>query len=104
MELARQVEAAGASFLSVHGRTQDQKGSGPVSLDTIAQIKDALSIPVVANGDIKSLEDATKVKDCTRVDGEYLLPLYSFMVLAKYLLPPLSSIHSSLLSNHNSIL
>ncbi|KAK3892227.1 hypothetical protein Pcinc_003917 [Petrolisthes cinctipes] len=69
VELARQVEAAGVSFLSVHGRTQDQRGSGPVSLATISQIKDALSIPVVANGDIRSLEDATRVKDCTGVDG-----------------------------------
>lgn len=50
VDFARQMEAAGASFITVHGRTQDQR-SDPVCLDAIADIKNAVKIPVVANGE-----------------------------------------------------
>jgi len=68
VDLCRQIEAAGASFITVHGRTKDQKGE-PVNLEAIKIIKDSLDIPVVANGDVKSLTDVNETVDATGVDG-----------------------------------
>nr|ACO12193.1 tRNA-dihydrouridine synthase 4-like [Lepeophtheirus salmonis] len=62
------VENSGVDFITVHGRTKDQH-SDPVDLEGVKMIKDALSIPVVANGDIKSLDDAYRVREVTGVDG-----------------------------------
>ena len=61
IDLCRQVEAAGVSYLAVHGRRRDQR-SEPVNLDAIKAIKQSLKIPVVANGDIRTLEDVKRVK------------------------------------------
>ena len=61
VDLCRQAEAAGISYLTVHGRRKDQKGE-PVNLDAIKAIKDSMQIPVVANGDINSIDDAMRVK------------------------------------------
>lgn len=63
------MEAAGASFISVHGRTQEQRAD-PVCWDAIADVKSALTIPVVANGDVRSLDDAYQVQKITGVDGK----------------------------------
>jgi len=68
IELCRQVEKAGVHFISVHGRTKSQR-SHPVNLEAIKNIKQSVQIPVVANGDIKTLEDVKNVKDATNVDG-----------------------------------
>ena len=68
MELCRQVEMAGLSFLTVHGRTKDQR-SEPVDLEAVKLIKESVRVPVIANGDICSLEDAQRVRDLTSVDG-----------------------------------
>ena len=68
VELCRQMEQSGASFVSVHGRTKDQR-SDPVNLEAIRTIKQSLGIPVVANGDIKSMADVIRVKEATDVDG-----------------------------------
>ena len=68
IELCRQVEKAGVSFISVHGRTRTQR-SDPVNLEAIKAIKESVQVPVVANGDIKSLEDVQKVKAATNIDG-----------------------------------
>ena len=68
VDLCRQVEAAGVTFLTVHGRRKDQR-SEPVNLDAIKTIKQSLQIPVVANGDICTIEDARRVKRLTGVDG-----------------------------------
>jgi tRNA-dihydrouridine synthase 4 len=68
IDLCRQLEKSGVHFVSIHGRTKDQK-SEPVNLEAIKAIKETVQIPVVANGDIKSLEDVWRVKEATNVDG-----------------------------------
>jgi tRNA-dihydrouridine synthase B len=54
----RAAEAAGVAMLTVHGRTREQGYKGLAEYDTIAAVKAALRIPVVANGDIDSPEKA----------------------------------------------
>jgi len=67
--IARIAESAGIAALAIHGRTRDQKYQGRAEYDTIAAIKQALSIPVWANGDVDSPEQARFVLDYTRADG-----------------------------------
>ena len=62
------MEKAGLSFLTVHGRTKDQK-TDPVNYEAIKLIKQSVQVPVIANGDIFSLADAEKVQQMTLVDG-----------------------------------
>lgn len=68
-EVARLIERAGASLITVHGRTKTDLYRGKVNLDYIKQVKDAVSIPVIGNGDIKSIEDAQYMLDYTGVDA-----------------------------------
>jgi len=68
VDMCRQAEAAGASFITVHGRTKDERCQ-PVHMDAIRTVKDSVSCPVVANGDIRSLDDALRVRAETGVDG-----------------------------------
>jgi tRNA-dihydrouridine synthase 4 len=65
----RQVESAGVDFISVHGRLKSQRSSTPPNLDAIALVKSSVSCPVVANGDVYSLDDVAKVVLATNVDG-----------------------------------
>ncbi len=67
--IARIAEASGIASLAVHGRTRDQHYSGQAEYDTIAAIKAALSIPVVANGDIDTPRKAQDVLRHTGVDA-----------------------------------
>ena len=69
LALARMAEQAGIAMISVHGRTREQGYKGLAEYDTIASIKAALSIPVVANGDIDSPEKARDVLAHTRADA-----------------------------------
>ncbi|MBU4139356.1 MAG: tRNA-dihydrouridine synthase family protein [Euryarchaeota archaeon] len=69
VEIARTIEKAGASAITVHGRTQKQGYSGKVNLETIKAIKSAISIPVIANGDIRDEKIASHVLDYTQCDG-----------------------------------
>ncbi len=57
-DLARRAEAAGVKMVTVHGRTRCQFYNGQADWDAIKAVSDAVSIPVVANGDCRSLEDA----------------------------------------------
>ena len=67
--IARIAEDAGIAALAVHGRTRDQHYTGTAEYDTIAAIKAALSIPVLANGDIDSPDKALAVLRHTGVDA-----------------------------------
>lgn len=69
LEIARIAEAAGIQALAVHGRTRDQQYTGTAEYDTIAEVKAALSIPVVANGDIDSPRKAAEVLARTGCDA-----------------------------------
>jgi tRNA-dihydrouridine synthase B len=67
--IARAAEQAGIALLTVHGRTREQGFKGLAEYDTIAAVKAALSIPVVANGDIDSPQKARTVLAHTRADA-----------------------------------
>jgi tRNA-dihydrouridine synthase B len=67
--IARIAEAAGIAALAVHGRTRDQQYTGFAEYDTIAEVKSALSIPVVANGDVDSPRKAAAVLEHTGCDA-----------------------------------
>ena len=67
--MCQKVEKAGVSFLTVHGRTKDQR-TDPVNYEAIKLIKQSVRVPVIANGDIFSLTDAEKVQQLTNVDGK----------------------------------
>ena len=67
--LARAAEAAGVQMVTVHGRTRDQGYRGEAEYNTIASVKAALRIPVVANGDIDSPEKARDVLRMTGADA-----------------------------------
>ena len=69
IEIAKIVEDSGADFLAVHGRTRAGKFKAPVDYDAIKEIKEAVSIPVIANGDIDSYEKAQWVLEHTGADG-----------------------------------
>ena len=69
VEFARRMEAAGAQMLTLHGRTRSQGYHGPARWDWIARVKAALSIPVIANGDIVSVESAMRCLQETGADG-----------------------------------
>lgn len=69
VEAAQIIEQAGAKAITVHGRTREQYYSGQVDLDTIKKVKECVKIPVIGNGDIKTVDDARKMFECTGVDG-----------------------------------
>lgn len=68
VEIAKEIEAAGASAIGVHGRTRDQYYSGKADWDVIRQVKKAVSIPVIGNGDVFSGQDAIRLMEETGCD------------------------------------
>jgi tRNA-dihydrouridine synthase B len=69
LSIALAAQAAGIQMLTIHGRTREQGYKGAAEYDTIAAVKAALSIPVVANGDITSPEKAREVLRATNADA-----------------------------------
>ena len=69
IDIAKAVEDSGADFIAVHGRTRAGKFKAPVDYDAIREIKESISIPVIANGDIDSYEKAKWVLEHTGADG-----------------------------------
>ena len=69
LEIARLIEKAGASALTVHGRTASQMYSGSSNLQGIKAVKNELSIPVIANGDVMDEESAERTLEVTGCDG-----------------------------------
>lgn len=69
VEVAKQCEANGADLLAVHGRTREQMYIPPIDTDAIAAIKQAVQIPVLANGDVTTAEGALDLLEKTGCDG-----------------------------------
>lgn len=69
VELAQKVEKAGASAICVHGRTRVQMYEGKADWTIIKQVKEAVSIPVIGNGDVKSVLDMKRMFDETGCDA-----------------------------------
>ncbi|MEG1312159.1 MAG: tRNA dihydrouridine synthase DusB [Peptostreptococcaceae bacterium] len=69
LEIAKIAEASGISAIAIHGRTREQYYSGKADWDIIAEIKKNLSIPVIGNGDVFTVEDSINMLDKTNCDA-----------------------------------
>ena len=69
VEMAKYLEDAGAAAIAVHGRTREQYYSGKANWEMIARVKEALSIPLIGNGDVTCPEDAERLQKETGCDG-----------------------------------
>lgn len=69
VEVAKIIEQAGASLLTIHGRTREQFYSGEADWDIIKKVKESINIPVVGNGDIRTPEDAKRMFEHTGCDA-----------------------------------
>lgn len=69
LEVAKIIEQAGASAITIHGRTRDEFFSGEVDLEIIKKVKESVHIPVIGNGNIVDEESALKMFEYTGVDG-----------------------------------
>jgi tRNA-dihydrouridine synthase len=69
VEFAKMCEEAGAAAITVHGRTTSQGYAGKVDYETIRKVKEAVSIPVFANGDCRTKEDYENILKITGADG-----------------------------------
>jgi tRNA-dihydrouridine synthase B len=109
--LARAAEQAGVAMVTVHGRTREQGYKGEAEYDTVAAVKAALRVPVVANGDIDSPEKARQVLAFTGADAVMVgraaqgqpwifREMVHFMATGAHLAPPLVAEVRHLLLDH----
>ncbi len=68
-EMAKRLEAAGASLICIHARTREQMYNPGIDMDIITAVKNAVKIPVIGNGDVYSADDAVKMLQVTGCDG-----------------------------------
>lgn len=69
VRFVKMVEASGVDYITIHGRTKTTRSSVPANFDAIKTLRAEISVPVVANGDCFSLEDALRIAEYTGVDG-----------------------------------
>ncbi len=69
LEVAKIAEAAGVDAIAVHGRTREQFYSGKADWQIIAEVKKAVNVPVIANGDVRTCQDLQRILDVTGADG-----------------------------------
>ena len=111
VQLARQFEAVGIQMLTVHGRTREQGYKGHAEYDTIAAVKAAVGVPVVANGDITTPEKARDVLASTGADAIMIgraaqgrpwifREIGHFLATGEHLAPPLVAEVRRLLLDH----
>jgi tRNA-dihydrouridine synthase B len=111
LTIARAAESAGVQMITVHGRTREQGYKGAAEYDTIAAVKAALRIPVVANGDISSPERARDVLAYTGADAVMIgraaqgrpwifREIAHFLATGTHLAPPLVAEVGRLLVDH----
>jgi tRNA-dihydrouridine synthase B len=109
--LARAAEGAGVQMITVHGRTREQGYRGQAEYDTIAAVKAAVGVPVVANGDIDTPEKAREVLAATQADAVMIgraaqgrpwifREMAHFMATGTHLAPPLVAEVKHLLLDH----
>lgn len=69
IEIVKEIENAGADFITIHGRTRSGGFKAPVNYEAIKEAKEAVNIPVIANGDITDFQKAKYVLEFTKADG-----------------------------------
>ena len=69
VEVAKKIEEAGAKAIAIHARTRSQGYSGKANWKIIKEVKENVSIPVIGNGDIKTIEDANEMLKITKCDA-----------------------------------
>jgi tRNA-dihydrouridine synthase B len=113
VRLAQAAERAGVAMVTVHGRTREQGYKGHAEYDTIAAVKAAVAVPVVANGDIDSPQKARDVLACTGADAVMIgraaqgrpwifREVAHFLATGQLLAPPLVAEVRRLLLDHLS--